>query len=75
MASIFNVVLIAISSLSAMSNKYSGDQQLAQVKWEKYMRTLQVKMAPDYNFSTKSVSYVLGHVVMYTNWDVTSVLC
>ena len=75
MASIFNVVLIAISSLSAMSNKYSGDQQLAQVKWEKYMRTLQVKMAPDYNFSTKSVSYVLRHVVMYTNWDVTSVLC
>ena len=75
MASIFNVVLIAISSLSAMSNKYSGDQQLAQVKWEKYMRTLQVKMAPDYNFSTKSVSYVLRHVVVYANWDVTSVLC
>jgi hypothetical protein len=36
---------------------YNGDdQQLVQVKWEKYMRTLQVKMAPDYNFSTKSVS-------------------
>jgi hypothetical protein len=35
------------------------DQQFAQVKWEKYMRTLQVKMAPDYNFSTKSVSCFL----------------
>ena len=41
----------------AMTITYNGDdQQLAQVKWEKYMRTLQVKMAPDYNFSTKSVS-------------------
>ena len=47
-----------ISSLSAVSNKYNGDQQLADVKWEKYMRTLQVKMAPDYNFSTKSVSCI-----------------
>ena len=40
-----------------MTVTFNGDdQQLAQVKWEKYMRTLQVKMAPDYNFSTKSVS-------------------
>ena len=43
----------------AMSFNYNNeDQHMDQVKWEKYSRTLQVKMAPDYNFSTKSVSKI-----------------
>lgn len=43
----------------AISITYNGDEQVVQVNWEKYMRTLQSKMAPDYSFCTKSVSFVV----------------
>jgi hypothetical protein len=51
--------------MAASYNSSGDDQQLAQVKWEKYLRTLQVKMAPDYNFSTKSVS-LMGPFKLFT---------
>lgn len=55
-STVFLVINCNIHDTTGISAAYHGDdQQLAQVKWEKYSRTLQVKMAPDYNFSTKSV--------------------